>query len=526
MTRSRQRAARRDNSRRPRRPSIPEPVWTLRRGTGLLSLDVFGAALDRLVLVPADIHGLVAGELAGSGTPLPASYPDIRLAAERQAWRRARRSGRAFIGLADIADELVALLPSDGSDPRGLGRLAIAREVALERRLSRPNPEAVAAVAEARRQGVPVAFVADTYLPRDLVAALLRSAGLPAELVLVSSHEGATKDGGDLFRHLADRAGVRLDRIVHLGPDPAIDVGGPARMGIDARRLVPAHRSVAAGLAGGVDGPSALDSVALALAARRLGAGRAGGSSTVAGTPAAPSPEVGYGVAGPLSVGFAAWVGAQIDDQQPDLVLFADAAAHRTPALVQELRPDLPADRLRPLPVVSPDSVAWLVDHELAGTGCPPDPRVLVVGLGWPDPEHRRVSRVLAGAGARTATVGGAYLGLVEPAGERERVETWAFGPGPPPPHDPAPVATAGARDLLAGLMAPPQDCGEVARGIDDFTRDLSPWLNDGGASLTAALATPALKLVERQAEQPATPVPETDAPPPERRSRVPGRHR
>ena len=503
---------------------MPEPVWALGPEAALLSLDVFGAALDRLVLAPADIHGLVAGELAGAGTPLPPSYPQIRLTAERQAWRRARRSGRAFIGLADIADELIALLPSGrGADPLTLGRLAITGEVALERRLSQPNPEALSAVEEARRQGVPVAFVADTYLPRDLVAALLRAAGLPAELVLVSSHEGATKDGGELFGHLADRAGVRLDRIVHLGPDPAVDVTGPARLGIDARRLVPAHRSVAAGLAGGVDGPSALDSVALALAARRLGACPSGGPPVAAGVQAEPSAEVGYGVAGPLSVGFAAWVGAQIDDQQPDLVLFAEAAAHRTPALVQELRPELPADRLRPLPVVSTDSVTWLVDHELAGTGCPPDPRVLVVGLGWPHQEHRRVSRVLAGAGARTAVVGGAYLGLTEPAGRRERVDGWAFGPGAS--QRPAPVPPAGARDLLVTLMAPPQGRGGVARGIDDFARDLTPCLNDGGASLTAALATPALHLLERHAKQQVTPAPEAATSPPERRSRVPGRH-
>lgn len=522
MTRSRQRAARRESSRRPRRPIRPDPVWSLPPGAALLSLDVFGAALDRLVLAPADIHGLVAGELAGAGTPLPAAYPEIRLAAERQAWRRARGSGRAFIGLADIADELVALLPSGRADPLTLGRLAIAREVALERRLSRPNPEAVSAVAEARRQRVPVAFVADTYLPRDLVAALLRAAGMPAELVLVSSHEGAAKDGGELFRHLADRAGVRLDHIVHLGPDPTVDITGPARLGIDARRLVPAHRSVAADLAGGADDPSALDSVALALAARRLGTPPSE-APLADGAPADPGPEVGYGVAGPLSVGFAAWVGAQIDDQQPDLVLFADAAAHRTPALVQELRPELPTDRLRPLPVVSTDSVTRLVDDELSGGGCPPDPRVLVVGLGWPDQEHREVSRVLAGAGARTAVVGGAYLGLTEPAGRRERVDAWAFGPGD---HEPDPPGSTGARDLLASLVAPSPDCGDMARGIDDFTRDLAPWLNDGGASLTAALATPALQLLERQVvdEQVASALRATT--PPERRGRAPGRPR
>ncbi len=523
MTRSRQRAARRDINLRPRRPSDPEPLWSLPTGTRLLSLDVFGAALDRLVLTPADIHGLVAGELAAAGTPLPAAYPELRLTAEHQAWRRARRTKRAFIGLADIADELVGLLPAGDADPRARVRLAISREVALERRLSRPNPEALAAVEEARRQHVPVAFVADTYLPRDLVAALLRGAGLPAELVLVSSHEGATKDSGDLFHHMANRAGVRLDRIVHLGPDPAVDVIGPASLGIDARRFVPAHRSVAAGLAGGVDEPSALDSVALALAARRLG-NQLVEAPLADGTRPEPAPEVGYGVAGPLSVGFAAWVGAQIDDQQPDLVLFADAAAHRTPALVHDLRPDLPADRLHSLPVVSVDSVTRLIDHELGGTGARSDPRVLVVGLGWPDQEHRQVSEMLAGAGARTATVGGAYLGLAEAAGAGERVEAWAFDGGP---DEPVSSEASGARDLLASLVAPARGSDDLARGIDDFARDLAPWLNDGGASLTAALATPALQLLERQllARAAAAGADSTDRPP-ERRSRVPGRHR
>ncbi len=523
MTRSPQSAARRDISRRPRRPSVPDPVWSLPPGTRLLSLDVFGAALDRLVLTPADIHGLVAGELAAAGTAPPAAYAELRLTAERQAWRRARRAGRGFIGLADIADELVGLLPSDGSDPLALVRLAISREVTLERRLSRPNPEAVMAIEEARRQRVPVAFVADTYLPRDLVAALLRGAGLPAELVLVSSHEGATKDSGDLFHHLANRAGVPLDRIVHLGPDPVVDVTGPTRLGIDARRFVPAHRSVAAGLAVGVDEPSALDSVALALAARRLGAPPAETPLAADGTRPEPAPEVGYGVAGPLSVGFAAWVGNQIDDHQPDLVLFADAAAHRTPALVHDLRPDLAPSRLRPLPVVSADSVTRLMDDELGGAGGHPDPRVLVVGMGWPEQEHRQVSGVLAGAGARTATVGGAYLGLTEPSGPRERVEAWAFNAGP---DEPVPAESSEARDLLASLVAPAPGCDEVARGIDDFARDLAPWLNDGGATLTAALAAPALQLLERQVLAQAASGPGRTAGPLERRSRVPSRRR
>ena len=158
--------------------------------------------------------------------------------------------------------------------------------------------------------------------------------------------------------------------------------------------------------------------------------------------------------------------------------------------------------------MVSAERVTRLVDDELGGVGGRPDPRVLVVGLGWPDQEHRHVSGVLAGAGARAASVGGAYLGLAEPAGSRERVEAWAFGSGP---DDPAPAEAA--RDLLASLVAPPPDCGEVARGITDFTRDLTPWLSDGGASLTAALAAPALQLLERQVVDPP-------------RSGVPGRRR
>ena len=506
MTRSRQRDNRRDARSDPQPSAPPDPVWSLLPSTELVSLDVFGSALDRLVLAPADVHRLVAGELAADGVPLPPTYPDLRLAAERMARHRARRAGVAFIGLADIADELVELLRPDVADPGAVGRLAIAREVAMERRLSRPNPEALAAVAEARRQRVPVAFVADTYLPRDLVAALLRAARFPAGLVLVSSHEGVTKEGGELFRHLAARARVRPERIVHLGPDPDADVAGPARLGIDARRFVPAHRSVAAGLADGAGGSTPLDSVALALAARRLGPPPGVTMGTAGHGPPEPSPDLGYGVAGPLSVGFAAWIGAQIDDQHPDLVLFAEATAERTPALVHQLRPDLPAERLCPLPVVNADSVARVMDDELGRPDGPAEPRVLVVGLGWPDPEHRRVGEMLADAGARTATVGGAYLGLTEPPGRRERVGTWAFGPGP---DSPAPAEAAGGLDLLAALVAPPLGCDEVARGIGDYARDLAPWLTDGGASLTAALAAPALQLLEWEAAIGAAPSPD-----------------
>ena len=240
---------------------------TLDRHCRLLSLDVFGLALERLVLEAADVHRLVATQLP---RPLDEAYPGLRQLAEdrAQAQAQAQAAGCPIIGLADITDQLESLLVAVVPDARSVARRAIEGEVALEQRLSRPSPEAGRLVDQARQLGIPCAFVADTYLPRDLVAAMLRTAGLPADLVLVSSHEGVTKAGGELYRHLAERAHLGPERITHLGPDPELDVTAAAGVGVRSRHMALARQHLAPSLSIGLSPPTAIDSAALALAGR------------------------------------------------------------------------------------------------------------------------------------------------------------------------------------------------------------------------------------------------------------------
>jgi FMN phosphatase YigB (HAD superfamily) len=473
---------------RPTRPVTDPCQFTFTATTELLSLDVFGVALDRLVLDPLDVHRLVAAHPILAGVP---AYPRLRLDAEHRAKERARRQGRAIIGLAEIADELIELFAPPRGDACALARRAIEIEITLERQLCRPNPQAAVLVAEARRRNVPVAFLSDTYLPRDLVTALLRSVGLPTDLVLVSSHDGATMRDGQLFQLLSERTGIRTDRITHLcRPTPAnpASLAGPAgpRM-----QVLPDDDRLAA-LSCGLGPPTPLDSIALSLAGRRLAA-------RCSGYERGPT-DIGFYAGGPMAVGFAHWVGSQINDQRPDLVLFAGPSGPLVSGLLRLFRPDLPADRLVVAPVEETAGAGSLVTSLASRRGgSHRADRILVIDLGWGGQGHRRLERELALHHHRPL-VSAAYLGLTEPPGRREAVRWWAFGPDP---DDRAGQLARRWPDRLASLLGGPSSPAtrtdrQLAQGIEQYGAEFVTWPSRMPGPLSAALAGPALRLIER----------------------------
>ncbi len=481
------------------RPGLPPRLTStvLSRDSEVLSLDVFGLALERLVTDPVEVHGLVAVVLARGGHELEGRYPELRMEAERQAMAHARAEHRSTIGLAEIADQLEILLTAR-SGP--LARQAIECEVELEQRLSRANPDAVRLVAEARARGIRTAFMADTYLPRDLVALMLRSAGMPADLVLVSSHAGVTKADGRLFGHLAQRAGVPPGRITHVGPDPAIDVQMAGRMGLRGE-CIPA-RPEGPELSVGLSAPTALDSAALALAARVSGCHRSDDDAPL---------SIGYYAGGPLAIGFTAWVGQLMDSQQPDHVLFCGLAGGLLHQLAAIVRPDLPGSRLHHVPwACEPAGTVENLDQTLDLIGLRAEDRLLVVDLGWDHPRSW-VSRRLAESG-RSNQVCEAALGLLEAPADRYQVMAWAFsGEACDPATD---LAQERIEVLEALLRSAPLDdrsrrlpaqsrhyveaAPSMAEGIRRFARDFEPWLRFDPHRTSRALAEPALRVITR----------------------------
>ncbi len=521
---------------RPRRPTSDHPAPLDRspidRHSQLLSLDVFGVGLARLVVDPGDVHRLVARQLGRHLPALSAVYAGIRTEAERRAREAAAWADRGAVSLADIADQLPSLLEPVVAHPERVARAAVAREVTLEQRLSRARPEALRLVAEARRRRIRCAFVADTYLPRDLVAQMLRAAGLPADLVLVSSHEGMTKTDGRLFVQLAQRAGLRPDRITHIGPDRVTDLEAPARVGLRGAVLPldgPPGRSP---LALGFRPPTALDSIALALAHQAPGSGLA---------------RLGYRAGGPLAAGFAAWAAQLVDRQRPDHVFLAGPGATLLRDVLLTLRPDLASAPIRTVPTNGRrGELEAQLTRVAAETGVRGRDRVLVADLSLGAGTTGEVRRWQHDH-ARPVEVTVARVGALDPADHHQGARLWACtglpgdqatrlarrrpevlaallalphpvtgDPFPVPAEDPDPaeVGSTGGdradRDRAAGATGPAGATGAEANqpggagpdprvdGVLRFAADLRPWLATDPHHTTPVLAEPALRLVDR----------------------------
>jgi hypothetical protein len=398
--------------------------------------------------------------------------------------------------MADIGDQLATLVAASGRSKQ-LARTAIACELDVEQLVARSNPEAIKLYDEACRRGIKVAFTADSYLPRDFVAKLLQLARFRSDLVLVSSHEGATKASGNLFEALSDRAGVAPERIVHVGPDHCADLSGPEAAGCRGWLVTLPRARVETSMQLGLTNRTGLDSVALAMAADRL---------AEVGRSAKPA-DIGYYAGGPLAAGFATWIDQLIEDQRPDHVVFCGPAGGLLRQLVTTLNPDLPRWRLhdlaRQLPSIAPD--AWgdpslaQLEHFVTSLGLEPDDRLLAVDLGWNQQPHTWLWEGLKLLGC-TNQVDTAVIGLVDRPRYPGPFQIWAFG------ADPASPLVDLARERTEVLDALLPDLGparsgdataiQLAAGIRAFAEDLGPWLTLGQRQVTAALVEPALRIM------------------------------
>ncbi|MGI9613667.1 MAG: hypothetical protein ACR2QO_12200, partial [Acidimicrobiales bacterium] len=480
------------------------PLPLFRRGPRVLSLDIFGYALELAVLEPDDIHRLVASYLRDELGERRASSDDAWLGIRRLAEQRARNAASAHgrtdvIGMPAIREQLVDLLgatsePADGSR---LASSAIRREIQLHGELWQANPAAMQHYQNAIASGVTVAFLADSPLPRDHVSRILQQAGFDQGIVLVSSQEGATKEVGDLYTTLTKRVGEDPDRIIHLGPDAELDHARASAAGIRTTRTGDNRRQMMDQVVAGLVERTGVDSVALGLATDRLVA--AGSTPSFS--------DVGYYAGGPLAAGFCAWAGRMIADSEPDHVLFCGPSSRLLRQVTTLLRPDLMATKMHELDGhvdggLDPSDFANLVNRVNLENG----DRLLTVDLGWQVRPHRWVADQLDRCGKRL-DVGGAYIGILDPA-PSEPIVTWALTGEPDCPLS----EVAGPKlDAVAALLPPlPASSGdpcpgrvedevrhELAAGVLQFASDVAPWLAKLPDDSSPALIEPALRLID-----------------------------
>ena len=465
--------------------------FLLPKGTALLSLDVAGVALRRAVLSPQDVHRLVESTLARGHPQLSGRYLALRLQAEQRARAQATGAGRQEIAMANVADHLKDLLAYHAlvNEPGEVARQAVRHELELEQIVCSGNPEAVHLHDEAIKRGIPVAFVADSYLPRDFVNRMLQAAQFRPDYLLVSSHEGLTKRSG-LFERLAQISNVAPSAIVHIGPSEELDVAKPQSLGMRAFRC-PGDTHESEDLVGPTQfDRSGIDSIALTLANDRLQALEGGEAS---------STDIGYYAGGPLAAGFATWIGQLIEADQPHRVLFCGPSGELLRRVTAILHPELPDDLLAVFldPRPSRFGVSHLAALEASLQAADGD-RVLVIDVGWTSPSHRLVQLETNAAG-RSLQVSGAYLGLVEGSTNNADTHTWAFDAD----HGNL-VRNRAIRQLEileallhSGLWAVASDQSrQIADGVLLFAQDFEPWLGLGDRHVTAALLEPALRII------------------------------
>ena len=191
----------------------------------VLSLDCFDTLLWRDCHAPGDVF---------------AALPGVNAYQRAHGERRARRNARAARGVHDVAiDEIYRLvMPRARDDERAR---AIAAELDAEARHCHGFAPTIALMHEAKRRGLQIIIVSDTYLtPRQLLDLIARAAGADVaamiDRVFASSTYGLPKAAG-LYREVLARIKATPDQILHIGDNHSADVGGVSPFGVRTLHL-------------------------------------------------------------------------------------------------------------------------------------------------------------------------------------------------------------------------------------------------------------------------------------------------
>lgn len=265
-------------------------------GLAMLSLDCFDTLIWRNIHAPTELF-------LDFGAEGPTRHQ--RVWAEGHARSRATLDdGRNETTIEQI---YAALLPDESASDRAL---AVEGELALEASHCYAFAPTVALMHAAKRPGLPIAIVSDTYLSRAQLAALIAAAAGDDVLGLIdhifcSSEYGVSKSEG-LFKHVLRETGLAASRILHIGDNKAADFVAARALGINGQHLLQFGEAdqqrfrleAALGSIVNSAGPEEVPNPQPHRAAIALAA------------PAIDDPAValGYSVLGPVLHGFARWI--------------------------------------------------------------------------------------------------------------------------------------------------------------------------------------------------------------------------
>lgn len=193
----------------------------------ILSLDCFDTLLWRNMNLPADLFA----ELG-----LPGGGVESRIWGETKARRVIPyRHGRVEVTIDEIYEHL---LPAASAGERAE---AVARELAAEAAHCYGFAPTRDLMVDAKRRGMRIIIVSDTYLVEPRLRALIAAAAGPEveamiDRVFCSCEYGVSKAGG-LFTHVLADLGVSPGTILHVGDNHGADQLAPERLGIHSVHL-------------------------------------------------------------------------------------------------------------------------------------------------------------------------------------------------------------------------------------------------------------------------------------------------
>ncbi len=193
----------------------------------MLSLDCFDTLIWRNVHAPRDVFA----DLGGTGP-----NKQQRIWAERHA--RSRTLLRHGHNEPAIADIYSALLPNHSHDER---TRFVTAELEAEARHCYAFRPTVELIGEAKKRGLTVAIVSDTYLSELELAELIRSVAgedLLAQVdhIFCSSAYGRAKSEG-LFKDVIRKTKFSPAQILHIGDNPNADLKAAKESGLHALHL-------------------------------------------------------------------------------------------------------------------------------------------------------------------------------------------------------------------------------------------------------------------------------------------------
>jgi len=182
------------------------------------SFDIFDTLLLRPFLEPQDVWKIMEEDEHEAG------FAHARKSADEITYKQAsERGGEATI------EEAYSLMPKKF-------QWLLKKEMDMERRVLRANPEMLAIWNDHIKRGERCIIVSDMYLPCEFIESVLRENGFDCwEKIYISRDFNCRKNTGELFKKVILDLQTNPIDILHIGDNEQSDVMIPRSLGIQAK---------------------------------------------------------------------------------------------------------------------------------------------------------------------------------------------------------------------------------------------------------------------------------------------------